>query len=337
MYELHTCASMTGTLRATLCSLVLLSWHLIALFIVGAANPDINICERLLSPLIANYPQGAIVLFFKARLNIVMGKIDNGIYFFNRSIAAQEVCRQFHHALLLCFMFAYSYLRQWAHAANYAKRLLDESRWSKCVYTYTTAILINADKRTPRTTEAVEYLLRKVPALQIRIAGKSLPVEKFCILKSNRFFKTASLLLAHYEFSYFWNGFTIMAKNTKLLEPILEDIDATWRRLNKENVDADDKCLYLLLRGACLRLLRDNTGAEQCLNEIIENENDLRDHSYVAPYAVFELAQLRADEGSDDRAKQLLERARSYKGYPLETRLHFRIHNASEALGARTP
>uniref|UniRef100_A0A915AU17 Tetratricopeptide repeat protein 39B n=2 Tax=Parascaris univalens TaxID=6257 RepID=A0A915AU17_PARUN len=100
MFELQECTSMTGTLRATLCSLVLLSWHLIAEFLVGAANPDIDICQKLLSPLNNSYPQGAIVLFFRARLNIVMGKIDPGIYFFNKSIDVQDVYRQFHH---ICF------------------------------------------------------------------------------------------------------------------------------------------------------------------------------------------------------------------------------------------
>uniref|UniRef100_F1L255 Tetratricopeptide repeat protein 39B n=1 Tax=Ascaris suum TaxID=6253 RepID=F1L255_ASCSU len=337
MCELHECISMSGTLRATLCSLVLLSWHLIAVFLVGAANPDIDICEKLLAPLNNSYPQGAIVLFFRARLNIVIGRIEHGIYSFNRSIDAQHVYRQFHHVCFWELLFAYSYLRQWARAANYAKRLLDESRWSKCVYTYTLAILINADENVPRRAETVEHLLKKVPDLRVRIAGKSLPVEKFCALKANRFLKTGSLLLAHYEFLYFWNGFTIMAANTKLIEPILEDIDATWERFHKENADHDEKCLYLLMRGVCLRLLRNFFQAEQCFNEIVANEGELEDHSYLVPYAVFELAQLRADERREDDAKQLLEKARSYKGYPLETRLHFRIHSRSEALGARTP
>ncbi|VDK47342.1 unnamed protein product [Anisakis simplex] len=224
--------SMNGTLRATLCSMVLLSWHLLADFVVGSANADINICKQLSSSLINSYPE------------------------------------------------------------------------SKCVYTYLVTILINTQLNSAGITETVENLLRRVPELRIRIAGKLLPVEKFCAIKSNRFLRNGSTFLAHYEFLYFWNGFTIISTNSMLMESTLKDIDAIWQRLKEDN------------------------GLLFC-------EKNLNDHSYLVPYALFELAQLRTDEGKNEDAKKLLKRARTYRGYLLETRLNFRIRSVSGTLGVR--
>ena len=46
-----------------------------------------------------------------------------------------------------------------------------------------------------------------------RIAGKSIPVEKFAVKKSQRFFNQGDyLVLACLELIYAWNGFRIIAK-----------------------------------------------------------------------------------------------------------------------------
>lgn len=54
------------------------------------------------------------------------------------------------------------------------------------------------------------------------------------------------------------------------------------------------------------------------------------DYSYVAPNACFELAQTRRDLGRFDEVMPLLIKALAYRGYSLETKLHFRIHAAME-------
>lgn len=61
--------------------------------------------------------------------------------------------------LIKFFRFAYSYIRRWDRAANHAKRLLDESRWSRCCYTYLLAILINAEKQSLKNTQTVKLLM----------------------------------------------------------------------------------------------------------------------------------------------------------------------------------
>jgi hypothetical protein len=63
--QLHTAASMQDTLRSPLCSLVLLCWHLIGGYLVGA-DANIPLCERLLVPLLRDYPQVCPFLTYAA-------------------------------------------------------------------------------------------------------------------------------------------------------------------------------------------------------------------------------------------------------------------------------
>ncbi|ETN78234.1 hypothetical protein NECAME_02940 [Necator americanus] len=66
-------------------------------------------------------------------------------------------------------------------------------------------------------------------------------------------------------------------------------------------------------------------------------EEDLDDFAYLPPNAFYELALLRIADGLPEEAEALLAKARNYKGFPLENKLHFRIHSAMENLGTRTP
>lgn len=127
--------------------------------------------------------------------------------------------------------FAYACLRRWDRAANNAKLLKDESRWSRCVYTYLLAVYVNAEEGAEGRFETVSWLMQKIPQVRMRIAGKSIPVEKFCERKAKRFLAQGRLYFAHYEFLYFWNVFTILeARPEPYLGPILEDIEEFWHR-----------------------------------------------------------------------------------------------------------
>ncbi|KAH7723088.1 Protein C32D5.6 [Aphelenchoides avenae] len=336
MTELMLAAEMQHTLRGPLVSLSLLAWNLVVTYLVGVGQPDLDLCRRLLRPLIQNYPNGAVVLFLRARLYLVSGDIDNAIYFYNRSVNAQDVYRQFHHVCYWELLFAYCYLRRWDRAANHAKRLLDESKWSRCTYTYMLAILINADKKAPKREDTVRLLLERVPNIRLRIAGKSIPVEKFCERKAQRYVRTGSLRFAHYEFVYFWNGFSILGSSPNFVAEILDDIEQSWK--DDPTDDVNDQCLYFLLKGVCYRVLKEPYKAEDCFARIIENERNLTEHNYLVPNACLEMALVRADLERPLEVEQFLTKARSYRGYSLETKLHFRIHSLMESVaGARTP
>ena len=120
----------------------------------------------------------------------------------------------------------------------------------------------------------------KVASLRKRMAGKSLPIEKFCETKAARYAKRGALLFAHYvsesgvwgvlqELFYIWNGFQLLKMDGELVKPIMADVSAVVD--NKLNVltDVDDRCLCLLLKAMCWRSLQSPFRAEQCLLEIV--------------------------------------------------------------------
>ena len=106
---------------------------------------------------------------------------------------------------------------------------------------------------------------RQIPQLKQRIAGKSLPTEKFAVVKAARYFEQGNrlTLLAYVsilhdhcicfvialfrllaerlmletcwfqELMYVWNGFAILAKNPSLLTPIIETFDRTLKQLTE--------------------------------------------------------------------------------------------------------
>lgn len=75
---------------------------------------------------------------------------------------------------------------------------------------------------------------RSIPGLKQRIAGKSLPVEKFAVKKSLRFFAQGeTLCLSALELIYAWNGFKILAKKYENVEKIYSIIERELKRLEK--------------------------------------------------------------------------------------------------------
>merc|ERR1711874_486190 len=94
------------------------------------------------------------------------------------------------------------------------------SRWSPCLYSYFKAALYCMLK------EQME-LMSAVPGLKQRIAGKSLPMEKFAIRKADRFLKQGGrLTLPGLELVYLWNGFKIIGRDYKAVEKFYVLIEA---------------------------------------------------------------------------------------------------------------
>uniref|UniRef100_A0A0N4Y712 Tetratricopeptide repeat protein 39B n=1 Tax=Nippostrongylus brasiliensis TaxID=27835 RepID=A0A0N4Y712_NIPBR len=293
---------------------------------------------------------GSIILFLRARLLLVSGNVDSAIYFFNRSIESQEDYKQFHHVAfweLLCERVKEELVLpldgvnvEVTGKGRVGEKITsgDESRWSRCVYTYLLCILFAADTSCEefKRNETVDILAKKIGGLRQRIAGKSIPLEKYCAKKANRFVMKKTLMFAHYEFMYFWNGFDIIAENTVIVQRMLEDLDIIWQA-RKSKADTDDRANYYFLRAVCLRNLRQPTAAESALQEVLKLESDIVDFTYLPPNAHFEMALLRIADGDREEAEALLAKARNYRGFPLENKLNFRIHSAMENLGTRTP
>lgn len=78
----------------------------------------------------------------------------------------------------------------------------------------------------------------------------------------------------------------------------------------KTEYQADNEALLLLIKGACLRQMKHPLQAEDCLKRVIQYEKQIKEDTYMVPYAVVELAILARDRGDIQSAISLLEEAK---------------------------
>lgn len=76
---------------------------------------------------------------------------------------------------------------------------------------------------------------RDIPGWKQRIAGKSIPMEKFAVKKCERFFAQGNkLILPAVELLYLWNGFKVLGKQMDLVQPLLSLIQSNIKYLGME-------------------------------------------------------------------------------------------------------
>uniref|UniRef100_A0A8C8YMD4 Tetratricopeptide repeat domain 39A n=2 Tax=Lemuridae TaxID=9445 RepID=A0A8C8YMD4_PROSS len=323
--------------RAVLCVMLLLCYHTFLTFVLGTGNVNIEEAEKLLKPYLNRYPKGAIFLFFAGRIEAIKGNIDAAIQRFEECCEAQQHWKQFHHMCYWELMWCFTYKGQWKMAYFYADLLSKENSWSKATYIYMKAAYLSMfgkEDYKPFGDDEVE-LFRAVPGLKLKIAGKSLPTEKFAIRKSRRYLSPnpISLPIPALEMMYIWNGYAVIGKQQELTDGILEIITKAEEMLEKgpENeYSVDDECLVKLLKGLCLKYLGRVQEAEENFRIISANEKKIKYDHYLIPNALLELALLFMEQGRNEEAIKLLESAKqNYKNYSMESRTHFRIQAAT--------
>lgn len=329
------------SLRAILCVLTLLLYHTYVSLILGTGELNLQEAEALIEPYLKKFPNGSIILFYSARINILRGEFEKAQVIFQECIDAQKEWKQIHHLCYWELMWCNSFQQDWLRAYHYADLLSKESRWSKAIYMYQKAAILSMlpEDILKTTGENVVSLFRQVEGLKQKIAGKSIPTEKFAIRKSRRYAapNPVKLVLPALEMMYVWNGFTIVGKRPDLTESLLVMIEKEETALQNENnqteYQSDDQCLVQLLKGLCLKHLGRLLQAELCFNQVIQSGKQIKYDHYLVPFTLYELGLLHKQQGDVDKAIKCIETAKvNYKDYSMESRLHFRIHAALNTL-----
>ncbi|KAI2649369.1 Tetratricopeptide repeat protein 39B [Labeo rohita] len=274
------------SLRSILCVLTLLFYHTYVCLILGTGEGNLVEAEALLEPYIERFPR--------------------------------QQWRQIHHLCYWELMWCHSFQQQWRDAYRYADLLCKESRWSKAIYVYQKAAILSmmSDEEVKTTGENVVELFRQVEGLKQRLAGKSIPTEKFAVRKSRRYSSATpvKLVIPALEMMYVWNGFTIVGKHPSEFHP-------------------DDQCLVQMLKGLCLKHLGRLMQAELCFTQVLSSKKRIRYDHYLIPFTLYELGLLYKQQGDYIKATRFIEDAKlNYKDYSMESRLHFRIHAALSSL-----
>ncbi|TMS22852.1 Tetratricopeptide repeat protein 39B [Larimichthys crocea] len=333
----------SNSLRSILSTLTLLMFHLYITVILGTGEGNLAEAEALLEPYMDKFPNGALILFYTARIALLKGNFTFAQEKFLACIAAQEEWRQIHHLCSWELMWAYSFELNWREAYRYADLLCKESKWSQAVYVFQKAAILSMlpEEEVSKLGENVVELFRQVDGLRLRIAGKSIPTEKFAAKKAARYLSSnpVKLVVPALEMMYVWNGFTIVGKRPELTESILATLEKAEDELGEEKNPSeyhqDDQCVVQLLKGLCLRQLGRLVQAELCFNYVISSENNIKHDNYLVPFTMYELGLLHKQKGDTSTAITVIEKAKTnYKDYNMESRLHFRIHAALETMGS---
>ncbi|XP_035206125.1 tetratricopeptide repeat protein 39B-like isoform X2 [Stegodyphus dumicola] len=331
------------SLRSPLCALILVTFHTLVTYIFGCGDGDIEASEKIVKDMLVRYPEAALFIFLSGRIKQLKGQVDEAIETFKRSIEVQEEWKQFHYLCYWELLWCHCFKCDWKEAAKCSDILRLECKWSPAIYTYVHAsvLYMMMEEGHPELKDTITGLMGKVPSLKQKLAGKSIPLEKYVVRKANKYNSQGGrLIVPALELVYIWNSFPMIAKNRELTQNILCRVNNVYSSLEDakdvENTPLDDYCLILLIRGVCYTSLGRNMQAEDCFREIISCEKRVKEDIYIIPFAMTELALIKLQQANGLEAKELLEPARhNYRGYPLETILHFRVHSILHQLRAK--
>ncbi|RUS18742.1 hypothetical protein BC937DRAFT_88402 [Endogone sp. FLAS-F59071] len=263
-------SSDTG-LRRQFADMALLFYHTVLPSTMPCKDASPALAGRILAHNLALYSRSPFFLYFSAHLQQTQRRIPQAIASYETAIAIQGDWKQLHHICYwevgLCRMV----MQDYTEALHASEILSKESNWSKAVYTYhravcayVVAIGLGEEKKEEKEMmlNEVQGLMENVPGLMRRIAGKSIPIEKFVSRKARKFlFQSNYLFLPNLELLLVWNCYEIMP--LPQLRRITSLVDAEITRLEIAQLSSatgapydnfyDDLCLAQFLRGVLLR------------------------------------------------------------------------------------
>lgn len=165
-------------IRRQICDMALLLHHLVISTYLPVNGVDINIADKVLHFNLKRYPEGIFFLYFSGRLYSTQTLGDRAIKQFQLAIQAQKEYIQLQHICLWDMALTFLSLAQFKKAYECFNVLDKESNWSKAIYAYAKATtLYETDENSRQANE----IMRTVPDLMQRIAGKSIPLEKSAV------------------------------------------------------------------------------------------------------------------------------------------------------------
>lgn len=272
--------------RRTVCDMILLIFHLvISSFTFEGVN--MAMARRILDWNLRRYPTGVFFLFGAGRLSLMRSRPAQAIAYYNQAMAVQSQYRNLHH--ISFWENAIANLALWEVKESYLcwEVLSEEATWSKSIYAYGTAICAlqlsttaTSEKEAFDLVAEAKRLMGLVPTLRQRIAGKSIPLEKFVARKARKFLDQGNrLILPALELAYIFLAIA-HAPRRVIVERMLQETDAALKSLeekrqkisdhgksgkvSKKSKDQeqglgqaywDDWCLAAFLKGVCFRYI----------------------------------------------------------------------------------
>ncbi|EPQ57674.1 hypothetical protein GLOTRDRAFT_74595 [Gloeophyllum trabeum ATCC 11539] len=359
--------------RRSICDAALLIFHLV-LSSFTFEGVDIEMAQKILDWNLKRYPNGILFLFGAGRLNLCRSRPQKALDYYKKAMQAQSQYYNLHQISYWEMAVANLCLWDIPTSLEHWRTMLKSSTWSKACYTYGVAVCLLQLGGEENKKEAAS-LLDKVPSLRQRIAGKSIPLEKFVERKARKFKSQGGrLLLPALEFGYVFLCIAhaprsvLVTKMLPMVQESLRTLDS--RRENQSKYGSgywDDYCLARFLQGVCLRYVAhpdpdaivedegptDITPAEaekqsrDAFAAVFANGQKIEYDHWLVYYSHYELGRLMLCAGDKAGARTQFElvlsgkplevNAGGKKGkYSMESNLHVRANAALDAVEKRS-
>lgn len=320
--------------RRPLCDLAILTYHLAISSYVPVTDVDFEFADKVLSWNLVRFPNGIFFLYFSARLYAAQALPEKAIEYFRNAIESQSIYKQLHHLCFWDLSLTYLATCDFARAYECYDVLSRESNWSKAIYQYAKAIMLFETGMDDRAKSAT--VMRTVPKLTKKVAGRQIPFERFVMLKARKYIAQNNRLpLAALEFSYIWHClaqtpvFLLVENTLTRIDEFIDELESYHEPKSYytgENEYWSAYCLAFFLRGVALRFVAypephtlvrlpsdDAIGpideitadAKQSFAKVFENGHKLDEvDRYLVYFAHYEHGRLLSAMGKDELAKR---------------------------------
>ncbi|CAE7220587.1 unnamed protein product [Rhizoctonia solani] len=322
-----------GGVRRPLCDLVLIVFHLVMSGFTRE-GVDVSEAENIVEWNLQHYPQSIFFLFGKGRLHVTRSRPDLAIPIYEDArskINGQRGYEQLGSVMLWEMALCHLSLGRWKESAQCWKQMRDTAKWSKAstsnlhaVYAYgRAACLLQAGNLSPEEQTEVDTLMSEVPTLRQRIAGKSIPLEKYVARKAERYTTEKTLVAPAIELAYM-----LQATYKTTDKALKKHVDTLKALRDSPLTKQDDIQMVNLLLAVHLRLLEypssedvtspseklrrgqvdgitDNeTEIFQLLQQAKESGGRLQQEHWVAYFAHYELGRYYEERGEYIEARK---------------------------------
>ncbi|TBU46751.1 hypothetical protein BD309DRAFT_998854 [Dichomitus squalens] len=332
-------------LRRPLADICLLCFHLVLSSFVHQ-GVDIPLAQQILEWNLKRFPDGVFFLFGAGRLRLLRSQPAQATAFYERAMSIQSQYPNLHY--ISFWELAVCNFARWniPQSLVYWRKLRSGATWSRACYAYgVAACLLQIGSGTGSEGEEAREGLREIPKLMNKIAGKSIPIEKFVARKARKFeAQGGRLALPALEFAYFFLAIQHAPRDV-ILQRMMPEVDAQLARLRESEPNTyeggkgywDDLCLAQFLEGVCMRFVaypdRDaelqlsdaelqvahrergpaSVRALRALKAVVENAHTIELDHYITYHAHYELGRLYACFGNRAKAVEHLKLVASGK------------------------
>ncbi|ODO03402.1 hypothetical protein L198_02249 [Cryptococcus wingfieldii CBS 7118] len=328
-------------LRRPICDMILLAYHLVISVLIPISGIDVPLARNVLAYNMKRYPDGVFFLYFQARLHTTQCQPAEANQSLQKALDLQLEYVQLQHMCLWDYACNHMMMGNFKGALDCFSILKDESNWSRAVYTYAAAACIVEmieDGHKEASLEEADKLMRQISKLTKKIAGKSLPIEKFSSRKARKFESQGGrLFLPALELAYVFGSLGNTPRRSHLdvhiprLNAMLSKLEVGEDEYGSKNGKEywDDYVLGHFLRGMCHFIARWqpkdavipeknvrpedpsdeelDQAAEKDFKAVIRHGPDVQLDHWILFHCYYELGRLYAQRGNDELAKHQFE------------------------------